>query len=222
MLGVNNLTRSEKAAKSVAIIVIFTLASKLLGFFREILIAAKFGSGTETDTFFVALAATNLLSSLLNTSINTTMIPVLSEVEARKNKQEKNTHTNNILHIILVISLLIILLGQILAPSCIRVIAPGFEDEQFMLAVRLMRIGLLVMVFSGIVGVFRGYLQSELMFTESAASQFPFNFVYIFFLVFLSSLFGINGLMVASVLAVGSQTLIQICLRQLYCNLSAV
>jgi len=210
MLGVNNLTRSEKAVKSVAIIVIFTLASKLLGFFREILIAAKFGSSTETDTFFIALAAINLLSSLLNTSINTTMIPVLSEVQARKNKQEKNTHTNNILHIILTTSLLIISLGLILAPSCIRIIAPGFEDGQFMLAVRLMRMGLFVMVFSGVVGVYRGYLQSELMFTESAVSQFPFNFVYIFFLVFLSNVFGINGLMAANVLAVGSQILIQI------------
>lgn len=208
--GVNDLTRSEKAAKSVIVIIIFTLGSKLLGFLREILIAAKFGSGVETDTFFVALAATSLLSSLLNTSINTTMIPVLSEVEAKEGKQGKNNHTNNILHIIIFISLGIIISGVLLAPLLIGITAPGFKGEQFEFGVRLIRIGLPVMVFSGIAGVFRGYLQSELMFMESAASKFPFNFVYIFFLVFLSGLYGIKGLMVTSVLAVGSQILIQI------------
>jgi len=204
------LTKSEKAAKSVIIIIIFTLGSKFLGFVREVLIAAKFGSGMGTDTFFVALTATSLLASLLNTSIKTTIIPVLSEVEARESKQGKDNHTNNILHIILGISFVIVLFGLILAPLCIKIIAPGFEGSQFELAVYLMRIGLPVMMFSGIVGVFRGYLQSELMFMESAATMFPFNFVYIFFLIFFSGLFGIKGLMVASVLAVGSQVIIQI------------
>ena len=48
----------HKTAKSALIIIIFTLGSKVLGFIREMLIAAKFGSGIETDTFFVAFAAT--------------------------------------------------------------------------------------------------------------------------------------------------------------------
>ncbi len=41
----------EKVAKSVMIIMVFTLLSKVLGFIREILIAARFGSGAETDAF---------------------------------------------------------------------------------------------------------------------------------------------------------------------------
>ena len=73
-----------------------------------------------------------------------------------------------------------------------------------------MRIGLPAIIFSSIIGVFRGFLQSELMFTESAVSQLPFNFVYIFFLVFMSSFFGIKGLMVTSVLAVAVQIIFQI------------
>ena len=45
------MSTSNKATKSVFIIIIFTLGSKFLGFLREVLIAAKFGSGMETDTF---------------------------------------------------------------------------------------------------------------------------------------------------------------------------
>ena len=147
---------------------------------------------------------------MITGSINTTMIPVLSEVEAKEGKVGKRSHTNNLLNIIFLISVVIIALAWVLSPNIIKVLAPGFEGEQFKLAVLMMRIGLPAIFFAGVQGVFRGYLQSELMFTESAASNFPFNFVYIFFLIFLSGIFGIKGLVVTSVLATVAQISIQI------------
>ena len=59
------MARTNKTAKSALIIIIFTLGSKFLGFIREILIAARFGSGMETDSFFIALAATGLITKLI-------------------------------------------------------------------------------------------------------------------------------------------------------------
>ena len=88
------MSQSKQAAKSAVIIIIFTIASKLLGFLRESLIAAKFGSGVETDTFFIAMAAIGLFTSVITQSINTTMIPVLSSVEIAEGKEGKNRHTN--------------------------------------------------------------------------------------------------------------------------------
>ena len=44
----------------------------------------------------------------------------------------------------------------------------------------------------------------------TASIGFPFNFVYLFFLFFLASSFGIKGLMVTAVIAVFSQLLIQL------------
>lgn len=47
------MTKSKQVTKSAIIIIIFTLGSKFLGFIREVLIAAKFGSGSKTDTFLL-------------------------------------------------------------------------------------------------------------------------------------------------------------------------
>lgn len=204
------MSKTKGAAKSVIIMIIFSFGSKLLGFIREMLIASKFGSGMETDTYLIALTATSLITSLIGTALNTTMIPILSEIESKEGKKGKIEHTNNILNIVFILSILLVLVGWIISPIIIKILAKGFAGEQFDLAVKLMRIGLPVMIFSGIVNIFRGLLQSEMMFTESAAANFPFNFTYIFFLLFLSSKFGIKGLMVTSVLAVGTQILIQI------------
>jgi putative peptidoglycan lipid II flippase len=125
------LSQSKKAAKSIFIMIIFGIGGKLLGFIREMLIAAKFGSGMETDTFFIALTATSLFTTLLTQSLNTTMIPVMSEVEEREGKVGKRNHTNNLLNISILISLAIVVLGWLFSPLIIKILAHGFKGEQF-------------------------------------------------------------------------------------------
>jgi len=204
------MARTNKTAKSALIIIIFTLGSKFLGFIREILIAARFGSGMETDSFFIALTATGLITKLIKDAITTTFIPILSEVEAKEGKKGKISHANNMINIIIFISIILVILAWFLSPLIIKLTAKDFEGEQFNLAVNLMRIGLPMILFSGVMGSLTGFLHSEQLHMSSAAIGFPFNFVYIFFLLFLSSKYGIKGLMVAAVIAVMSQLLIQI------------
>lgn len=199
---------TQAAAKSIIIMMIFTLGSKLLGFFREMLIAAKFGSGMETDTFFIALTVTGLVTGFIGNAISTTFIPILSEIDSREGKKYKIEHTNNIVNVIFIVSILLVLVGWLCSPIIIKLLAKGFQGNQFNLTVKLTRIGLPMLLFSGFIGVFTGYLQSEQRFTSTAAVGFPFNFVYIFFLLFLTNKYGIEGLMVTSVVAMASQVLI--------------
>lgn len=204
------MSTSGKAAKSTIIIITFTLGSKFLGFIRETLIAARFGAGMETDAFFIAMTATGLVTGLISSAITTTFIPVLSEVEFKKGKEGKVNHTNNIINIVFFYSLVLVLLGWLVSPLLVRILAKGFYGEQYNLTVKLTRIGLPKLLFSGIIGAITGFLHSEQRHASAAAIGFPFNFVFIFFLVFLSTTFGIKGLMVAAVFAVVSQLLIQL------------
>lgn len=198
------------AAKSAILIISFSLVSKVLGFIREALIAAKFGSGVETDTFFIASSAITLFTTMITTSINNTAIPILSEIEYLEGKRGKRQHTSNLINIVSGVSFAIIIVAWLFAPSIVKLVAYGFEGEQLMQAIFLTRIGLPSIFLAGVLGIFRGYLQSELMFFESALTFIPVNLIYIFFLLFLSERYGINGLMIASVLTVVGQISIQI------------
>lgn len=200
----------KSASKSALIIMVLSLGSKFLGFIRETLIAAKFGAGMETDAFFVALTATGLIGGLISGAINTTLIPVLSEIEVKKGKVGKILHTNNLINILFIFSPLLVLLGCLVSPIIVRLLAKGFFGQQYDLAVKLTRIGMPTLLFSGVIGILAGFLHSEQMYVSSAAIGFPFNFTYIFYLLFLSTSFGIKGLMIASVIAVISQLLIQL------------
>lgn len=201
---------SRRAAKSVILITAFSLLSKLLGFLREILIAAKYGSGVETDTFFVAFSATLLLTNFFKEAIRTTFIPVISEVESKEGIQGKLEHTNNMINVTFFFSSIVVILGMIATPILVKLLAVGFTGDQANLAIRLTRIGLPSVVFSGVVGVIIGYLQSEGKFNTTAILGIPLNLAYIFFLLFLSKYFSIAGLMVALVVGTILQILLQI------------
>src|SRR5690625_262525 len=141
--------KENKVAQSAAIIAIFTLASKGLGFFREVLIASKFGSGMVTDTYFVAMTATVIVMGTIGGALNTTLIPIFSEIKQSGGREAQKNYLNNILNLIFLITVVLGLIAFILSPMIIRVLAKGFEGGQFNLAVKLNRIGLPIIVFLG-------------------------------------------------------------------------
>lgn len=204
------MSNLKKSATSVVMITIFTLASKFLGFFREALIASNYGSSAGTDTYFIAMTAVTLFSTIIYQTINTTMIPVLSDVEAKEGKKGKVFHLNNFLNITLVASLILIVIAYFTTPLLMEFLGKGFEGEQFEQAISIARIGLPFIFFSSLVGVFRGYLQSEERFNETALGGFPTNIVFIVFLLFFSQHFSIKALMVTAVIAEAAQLIVQV------------
>ncbi len=204
------MKKKQSIIKATSIIIFFTLITKILALFREVLMAAKFGSSMEADAYFIALTATGLMVGFLTSALNTTMIPILREIELVEGKKGKIEHTNNILNITLIISAILAIVGIIGAPIIIKLLASGFEGEQFKLAVKLTQIGFPVIFFGVTVGVFSSYLHSENRFTFTAAIGLPMSIVYIIYLLILTGKFGITGLMVTSVIAILSQVLMLI------------
>ncbi|NLW21944.1 MAG: murein biosynthesis integral membrane protein MurJ, partial [Tissierellia bacterium] len=204
------MTDGQRIAQSAAMIAIFTLVSKFLGFIREVLIASKFGSGYETDTYFVAMTATVIIMTTLGASLNTTLIPIFTEIEGRMGRRAKLNYLNNVLNVVFFITIILALLGFFLSPLVIKVLAKGFEGPQFELAVKLNRIGLPIVIFLGFTYVFSGFLNSSEIFGPQAIMGLPYNFVFIFFLLFLADKGDISGLMLASVVAASTQFLIQV------------
>ncbi|MDW3990617.1 murein biosynthesis integral membrane protein MurJ [Staphylococcus saprophyticus] len=204
------MSKSKKLTISIILMIVFGILSKSLGLLREIFIAAKFGSGMETDAFFLALAAIGLFTSMFTLSINTSIIPILSEIELSEDRNAKRYHINNILNIIILISIIVSIIAWICSPYIVNIMGAGFSNEQYELAVLLMKIGIPGLIFAVIVGVYRGVLQNSQMFLESSISQFPYNIAFLSYLIFLAGYYGIKGLMVASIIAIGSQLFLQI------------
>ncbi len=204
------MTTANKTVKSVLSIVIAVIVSKWLGFIRDILIAAKFGSAMETDAYFVATIITQILIAGVAGSISITLVPVLSELNIKSGDNKEIRLMNNIINIVLIASFVLLAINWISAPIIVRVIANGFEGEKYHLTVFLSRILFLSTIFMLLTPVFQGYLRSNNRFTIPSAVGIPFNLVQLIFLVFLSQRHGIVGLGVATIIACFSQLLLNI------------
>lgn len=204
------MSHKNTAAQSAAMIAAVTLFSKFLGFLREVLIASKFGSGYETDTYFVAMTATVLIMTTIGAALKTTLIPIFSEINEVKGKERKLKYMNNVLNVIFLITVGLVIVGYFASPLVVKILAKGFTGEQYNLAIKLNRIGLPIIIFMGLTYVFSGFLESSEIFGPPAIAGIPFNLVYIAYLLTVSKKFGITGLMVTSVIAAAAQWLIQI------------
>lgn len=204
------MTKSKQAAQSVLTLILFAILSKVFGFFREALIAARFGSGIETDTFFIAQSANAIFTAIITSSLATTTIPILSRIETVEGKKGKIEHASNLLSITLIVAIGLLIVAWFSAPLVMKIFAFGFNKPQFDFAVFMMRLGLPAILLAALNGVFNGYLQSENRFLASSISGITQNFFYIAFLIFLASTFGIKGLMITYIIGMSGQLLVLI------------
>src|ERR1700693_2671379 len=75
--------------RAVGVIGAATLASRVLGFVRDMVVARAFGASPVTDAFFVAFRIPNLLRRLLaEGALSTAIIPVFTEYLERAGRAE--------------------------------------------------------------------------------------------------------------------------------------
>ncbi|OWZ83236.1 murein biosynthesis integral membrane protein MurJ [Natranaerobius trueperi] len=199
------MTTLSKAINSVLIVSFLKWINKCLGFVREMLIAYFFGSGVITDAYFIARTISKEISTSLGEAVKSTTIPMF-----KNDKNEQVNYMNKILNLLMIVSIIIVLLGFFFAPALVKVFASGFAGEQFELTILLTRIGLPIGAFAVFTSLFKAYLHRNEHFLIPSLDGIPYNIVYVIFLVFFSGVYGIQGLMVASVIAALSKFLFHI------------
>src|SRR2546429_577535 len=69
-----------QVVRALGSIGVATLASRVLGFVRDVVVARAFGAGPVTDAFFVAFRIPNILRRLLGEgALSTAVVPMLSD-----------------------------------------------------------------------------------------------------------------------------------------------
>jgi len=164
--------------KSTTIMSSGTLASRILGFFRDVLIAHLLGTAAMAEAFFVAFRIPNLFRDLVGEgATNSALVPVLSEYEAKKDKEALWRFVSVFFILSLMILSAITVLGIIFAPLIVRVIAPGFivDSEKLESTIRLTRIMFPYLILIGLTAYSMGILYTFRSFLSPALSPCLLN-----------------------------------------------
>ena len=178
---------------STSVFSFYTLVSRVLGYFRDILIATFLGASIYADAFFVAFRLPNTFRRLFSEGVfNAAFIPSYMEEKAI-GRLEGKKFADEVLNLLIIILLGVIFLVEIFTPVVIYLIAPGFYDnlEKFNLAVELARITFPFLFFVSLSSFFSGILNSNNKFAAAAAAPIVLN-IFLISSLFISYFFNLN------------------------------
>lgn len=148
-----------------------TLASRVLGYARDMVVARAFGAGPVTDAFFVAFRIPNLLRRLLaEGALSTAVIPVFTETLTRGGPAAFARLTRAVAGAAIVVLCVVSALGAALSPQVVAVMAPGWRADPglFELAVALTRVMFPYLVLVGLAALAMGALNAHHRFFTAA------------------------------------------------------
>lgn len=199
----------NKATRAVFLIMMVTLISKVLGFVREILLGSTYGASSTTDAYLISLTVPTILFTCIASAIATTYIPVYAEIRSKHAEEYGLLFTNKLINIVVVFSTILTVLGILLTRPIVSLIAMGFDDSTLDLAIGFTKVTFPMMIFIGLTYVFVGFLQSNNQFLAPASINIPNNSLLIGILS-MSSIFGMNGLLIGTLVGAVFQVLIQL------------
>ena len=164
--------------KSVLTVGGWTMASRVLGFARDILIAARLGAGPVADCFFVALKLPNLFRRLFGEgAFNAAFVPAFAGTLAVQGPKVAQQLAERMAALMTLWLSLLVILGIIAMPQLMRVLAPGFTDDpaKFALAIELTRITFPYLLLICLTALVSGVLNGLERFAAAAAAPIFFN-----------------------------------------------
>jgi len=195
----------KSIAKGAMVVMGATLLSRLFGFFREMVIANRFGATGETDAYLVAFSVPVGVAMAVAAGISAGFIPVLNSYLVQQDREDANKVANTLINIVFVVLALTVGAAMAGAPFLVRLLAPGFSGEALALTVEMIRIMFPALAFVSLMGIASGFLNSHRHFLFPALGPLIASVFIIGAAVILGPAMGIRGLAVGTLAGVGAE-----------------
>ncbi|MBM4438568.1 MAG: murein biosynthesis integral membrane protein MurJ, partial [Actinobacteria bacterium] len=197
-------------AGAATILLITILASRLLGFVRQIAITSQFGVGPEADAWFTAFRIPDTIFQLFaGGALLSAVIPVYAAVRARGDRRALGELVSGVITLVGLVTAVAGAVGAVFAEPLMRAVAPGFPPATLALAADASRWLMLSPVLLGFSAIIKAVLQAERRFWLPALSPILYNAGIIAGAVLLARWFGLSGLVWGTLLGAGLHVLVQ-------------
>ncbi len=157
----------------------WTLLSRVLGFARDVMIAAYLGTGPIAEAFLIAFSLPNMFRRFFaEGAFNMAFVPMFSKkFEAG---EDANGFANDAFTGLATILIGFTLIAMVFMPWLVLAMASGFaDDERFGLAVLYGRIAFPYILFISLAALLSGVLNSIGRFTAAAAAPVLLNIFFV-------------------------------------------
>lgn len=197
-------------AKSAFWLMVVTMLSKVLGFGREIVLSYFYGTSAYSDVYIVSMNIPLVVFSSIGVALVTTFIPLYQEALNSKGEERALKFSNNVMSIVVILSIILGVLGFIFAEPLVKLFAVHYTGEKLALAVKFVRIMIGGVVFIGLSNLMTSYLQIKGDFTIPGMIGFPNNIVIITSIILSAVTGNIYILAIGTLIGMLSQFLFQV------------
>ena len=160
-------------------VMISNIVVKILGLIRDVVLANTYGTSIYSDAYIVANNIPIVIFSVVAVAISTSFIPIFSEINELEGENQSIRFMNNFINIILLISVFIVIIGELFPDLLVKIFAYGFSDEAYRLTVNFTKILLPSIIIIALMSVAGSYLQLNKDFVPISYVSIPNNILVI-------------------------------------------
>ena len=175
-------TKQVSVARSAGIVSIAVMFSRVLGLIRETVFARFFGAGFLYDAFVVAFKIPNILRDLFaEGALSAAFVKVFTDYQIKRTEIEAWRLAALVFNVLAVVMSAITVIGILLAPYIVPLLARGFPPEKAQLAVTLTQIMFPFILLVALAALAMGVLNTKGRFGIPASASTAFNICSIVF-----------------------------------------
>lgn len=163
-----------------------TLLSRVVGFGRDLLLAAILGGGPVADAFLVAFRLPNHFRAIFGEgALNAAFVPTFAQMKADGGLENANRFADSIFTLMFLVQLALLAAATVFMPLLVRLLAPGLDADplRYPLAVELTRITFPYLLLITLVTQLSATLNAIGRFAAAAAAPILLNLSMILALI---------------------------------------
>jgi putative peptidoglycan lipid II flippase len=188
---IKNITIS----KAIFIVFIISIFTRPITFIKEVATANYFGGSAQLEAFLIAFLLPNFLFELLGGIFSSCIIPVYIN-EKNINSEKGKQLIQSLFFVVLGIGIIFMSLTYFSAPLFIKLLAPGFTDTRYALAIHYLRLFCPYITLIFVIYFLTNILQAEKEFFYSTLTPFFINIGAFVFLIIFHIRFNILSLII--------------------------
>lgn len=176
------VTKQTSVAKSAGIVSIAVMFSRVLGLVREMVFAKYFGAGFLYDAYQAAFTIPNVLRDLFaEGALSAAFVKVFTDYQIKKGEAEAWRLASLVMNALAVVLSIFVIVGILLTPYLVSIVASGFSPEKAALTVTMTQIMFPFILLVALAAVAMGVLNTKGVFGIPASASTVFNIASIIF-----------------------------------------
>lgn len=199
------MSQNHKVLNAALLLVAVNVISKAIGFIREVVVAAQFGTSSSADIFVAVSTVPNLLLNLTGGALAAALIPIIIRLRVQKEDLRLKQLVGSVFSLTGLVMTAFSLLLFIFIEDVARYYVVGFIPEARQLTVEMFQIILPALVGIGLVSFFASVLNAYEHFLVPSLGPIFYSTGIIIAAAFFADGYGVKSLAVGMSVGVAAE-----------------